>query len=98
MCGTLCGVKIGDGCMTPCLFYMFSLARREGGGAYYAHQITDCPPPRFSDLPAALGCMTACFFYMFSLVYACIALVFASCVCNYRAFFFNNVLVGGVIS
>ena len=45
MCGTLCGVRIGDGCMTPCLFYMFSLARR-GGGAHYAHQITACPPPQ----------------------------------------------------
>ena len=30
MCGTLCGVRIGDGCMTPCLFYMFSLARKGG--------------------------------------------------------------------
>ena len=67
MCGTLCGVKIGDGCMTPCLFYMFSLAGRGEGGAHYDHQITACPP-RFSDLPTALGCMTACFFYMFSLI------------------------------
>ena len=44
------------GAMDPqILIDQLTLYQPRGEGADYAHHITTCPPPEFSDLPTALG-------------------------------------------